>query len=71
MSAGFCHVPGCAEEATVIVNDWHLMCSDHEARAEQVIDCPAHSPESLYVAVRNTRRGLNMPPQECSCEEGS
>lgn len=35
-----------------------------------VAECPAHSDDWLYGAVRNNRRLSGLPPQECTCNGG-
>lgn len=36
-----------------------------------VAGCPAHSDDWLYRAVRNNRRLCDLPPQDCTCEDGA
>ena len=36
-------------------------------RVETDDDCPMHSRNWLYAAVRNNRRLGDLPPQDCTC----
>jgi hypothetical protein len=38
-------------------------------RAWLLSTCPAHATDGMTAAVRNNRRLLGLPPQDCTCAE--